>query len=485
MKFKSQKKINPGNNFCVLPFSTILLRADSSISVCCYNTSAAKNNNGETAFLYRDALEDPFFFPFFSDLRKSMLANERHPSCAKCWADDDTGLLSKRKFENLAQAQLVQKVLNGLVPQSPAVLSLNLGNLCNLKCRICGPTSSSRWAGEYVELFGEDHIPRNNDFLRQMSLEESRALMTNWPLKTPDFADQLTRWWPAMRRVEFLGGEPLLNPLQARLVKAGADQRPARQQSLEFVTNGSLFPETDELNSWRKYRNVSIHVSVDGIGSQFEYQRFGANWEIVRQNILHYRKLKFLRRVDAFLTISIFNIYYLPEIYSALSEINIKPVNIRDQDFEVADDAALENKKLDFLRIPQYWLGNFLFFRFGLRIFQRKATEGAVFSSFVFNPERFDVRVLPKGLKESVARKFSSVLETCDENTRLHLELALKQMNSEDLSSLWPKTIESIWFHDKYRNQSFAETFPEFHQESVRLGYWFDYGRPKESHQHI
>ena len=37
-------------------------------------------------------------------------------------------------------------------------LDLKLGNICNLKCRICGAWSSNKWAQEEVATWGKNHI---------------------------------------------------------------------------------------------------------------------------------------------------------------------------------------------------------------------------------------------------------------------------------------------------------------------------------------
>ncbi|MGZ3695398.1 MAG: twitch domain-containing radical SAM protein, partial [Bdellovibrionota bacterium] len=241
-------------NFCILPFTTMLVRADASISVCCINSQSATNEKGEQLHLYKDPLKEAFHSKFFKELRSDMAAGKRHPSCESCWQQDDAGMLSKRADDNVRWAHWVESSLAGKGPDSPVDVSFNLGTLCNLKCRICGSTSSSRWATEYLELFGTDHIPRNNDYIKNMPLEESRALLSNWPQKNPEITDTIFRWLPDMEKMEFLGGEPFLNPKQFEIVAKSVEIGASKKQALHFVTNSTLFPEAAARDHWPHFK---------------------------------------------------------------------------------------------------------------------------------------------------------------------------------------------------------------------------------------
>lgn len=425
-KEKLVKKALP-ENFCILPFTTMLVRADASVSVCCLNSSSATNQKGEPFHLYKDPLNEAFHSPFFRELREHMAAGKRHPSCATCWKEDDAGIASKRVADNQIWSQWVDKHLAGENPDSPIDISFNLGTLCNLKCRICGSTSSSRWAQEYLELFGTDHIPRNNDYIKSLSAEDSRALLSNWPLKNPEFTDTVFSWLPRMERMEFLGGEPFLNKKQFEIVAKSVEMGASKHQALHFATNGELYPEGAARDHWPHFRFVNVNISVDGLGKQFEYQRFGAHWENVLGNIARYRALDSVDLVQVYLSISVFTVYYLPEIF-----------------------AFWEKQGLN------------------------------VCLSTVTNPHRFDVRVLPPALKEKIRARFGELGTTLGADSRQKMESVATFMLSEDRSELWPRFIESVWYHDGYRKQSFAETFPEFHREMVDAGVWYDYATQKE-----
>ncbi|MGE3261034.1 MAG: twitch domain-containing radical SAM protein [Bacteriovoracia bacterium] len=414
-------------NFCILPFTTMLVRADASVSVCCLNSSSATNEGGEQLHLYKDPLKRAFHSPLFQELRADMSAGKRHPSCENCWRDDDAGIPSKRIADNEIWGHWVDPSLEGKGPDSPIDVSFNLGTLCNLKCRICGSTSSSRWAQEYLELFGTDHIPRNNDFIKKMPLEESRALLSNWPQKNPELTSTIFEWLPHMERMEFLGGEPFLNMKQFEIVAKSVEIGAAKNQALHFATNGSQFPDESAREKWSHFKYVNVNISVDGLRDQFEYQRFGAKWDQALANIEKYRALDSVDLVQIYLSISVFTVFYLPEILS-------------------------------------FW------HKRGLN----------VCLSTVTNPHRFDARVIPPPLKKMILEKYTHYQNELPADLREKMNGVGNFMNSADHSNLWLKFIESVWFHDDYRKQSFSQTFPEFHAEIERQGFWYDYVSQKD-----
>ena len=410
---------NRKDTFCITAFSAILVRADATVSLCCFNSGSAKNKQGEKVYLYRDSFRDSFHSDFFQEVRASLKEGRRHPSCETCWRAEDSGFVSKRQYDNQGFAHLVEKIKMGSNVESPVQMNLNLGSLCNLKCRICGPTSSSRWAAEYIDLYGSDHVPRENDFIRNLSQEDSRSLLVNWPNQSQEFKETMREWIPAAAILSFLGGEPFLSTKQFELTKYAVEVGAASKQILEFTTNGTIFPEEAMREVWPHFSKVYLNVSVDGLYEQFEYQRYGARWNKVQENIRRYRASKLLHHLEILVSVSVFSVFDLPRSLEFWQKENL-PVGL----------------------------------------------------SFVSNPHRFDVRVLPAPLKRLISEKYSSCDQGLSDGNRLNLFKVRDFMNSADLSELWPKTKESIAFHDSYRQEKFAEVFSEFYKIAKSLGFW-------------
>jgi hypothetical protein len=102
-----------------------------------------------------------------------------------------------------------------------------------------------------------------------------------------------------------------------------ADNVPNAKQQLTlcFQTNGtqSIHPRNYELIE--KFHLVKLHVSLDGTKEKFEYLRWPASWNQVTENILSMRES--LPSNVMFLieeTISIFNLFYTQELESWVTD---------------------------------------------------------------------------------------------------------------------------------------------------------------------
>src|SRR5207253_920510 len=91
-------------------------------------------------------------------LRLDMLAGKESPQCGECYQVDAlSGLHTVRRHMNQhlghhsAIVEATQK--DGRIPDArlPA-LDIGLSNLCNFKCRTCGPLFSSSWHEDAVTL---------------------------------------------------------------------------------------------------------------------------------------------------------------------------------------------------------------------------------------------------------------------------------------------------------------------------------------------
>ena len=116
------------------------------------------------------------------DLRTKFKNGERPDGCQSCWQEEDAGKTSKRQNS----IYKMNKSLQNWTPNSEPSLKFidfKLGNVCNLKCRICGSWSSSKWAQEEIDYEiakGEDNP------LAKKQLKEG-----GWPKRNPQFFEEL------------------------------------------------------------------------------------------------------------------------------------------------------------------------------------------------------------------------------------------------------------------------------------------------------
>jgi MoaA/NifB/PqqE/SkfB family radical SAM enzyme len=81
-------------------------------------------------------------------------------------------------------------------------LDLKLGNICNLKCRICGSWSSSAFATEELQFMSAEEKKTSHHYIM---LKQGA-----WPRENTNFWDEIDRVLDQIRYIEFTGGEPFM-----------------------------------------------------------------------------------------------------------------------------------------------------------------------------------------------------------------------------------------------------------------------------------
>ncbi len=165
--------------FCILPFCQAMITNDGKVKLCSLNHGTNLVSEGRILSLHQSSLEDIWNSEYFRQLRRQMLAGEKIASCAKCYTLEAEGSTSIRQVMNrypsqripvageeqiMAWAAAIVDERGGQAPP-PSALHLWLGNLCNLKCRMCSPMFSSQIAGDPIQAQWFDDRPRSETLL--------------------------------------------------------------------------------------------------------------------------------------------------------------------------------------------------------------------------------------------------------------------------------------------------------------------------------
>ena len=181
------------DNFCVLPFIHAFV-TPNLITPCCAYNSPIKLNSKEQYWTSKQ----------LKNIQKNMLDNERDSGCGICWKKEDRGYSSLRQHSNQIYKEHINTIKNNNINEQPYYLDLRLGNLCNLKCRMCVSEWSSQIAGEILDNPNEDWLDTPNQ--KVISLDDD-----SWEL--------LDKWVPYVRRVFMTGGEPTIIKKNTLLLK--------------------------------------------------------------------------------------------------------------------------------------------------------------------------------------------------------------------------------------------------------------------------
>jgi MoaA/NifB/PqqE/SkfB family radical SAM enzyme len=242
-------------------------------------------------------------------LRQQFIDGEQPQTCRKCWREERSGRTSKR-MHTLDRLKHMLPTQDWTIDAKPLMfLDLKLGNICNLKCRICGSWSSSTFATEELAWLGPD---ANKKASHHYTMLRQGA----WPRENPKFWNEIDQVLGQIQYIEFTGGEPFMIQEHFDMLQGLVDRGLAGGIEIHYNTNGTQYPEA-ATDIWQHFKLVEIAFSIDDVGARFEYQRSNAVWAEVEANIARFRTLRTEYpniRLQVCSTVNVFNVYYLPEL---------------------------------------------------------------------------------------------------------------------------------------------------------------------------
>jgi MoaA/NifB/PqqE/SkfB family radical SAM enzyme len=298
----------PHDKFCVLPWVSLEASPIGTVRPCCLADDEIVDNAGNKFELSTANFQDIQNSSHMRGLREQFLAGEQPQTCRKCWSEERAGRTSKR-MHTLDRLKHM-----GISPEWTAdakplmFLDLKLGNICNLKCRICGSWSSSQFATEEL-----NQLPRDQ---QKKSHAYTMLRAGAWPRETDQFWSEIDNHLTDIRYIEFTGGEPFMIDQHFDMLQGMVDRGIAGQVEIHYNTNGTQYPERGE-QIWRHFKTVEIAFSLDDVGERFEYQRSNAVWTEVCENLDRFRDLKEIHaniQLQVCTTVNVFNVRYLGDI---------------------------------------------------------------------------------------------------------------------------------------------------------------------------
>jgi MoaA/NifB/PqqE/SkfB family radical SAM enzyme len=279
---------------CPLPWMHLEISNNGAVRPCCAY-------EGVIGSVLTTPINDVFNNDTMTNLRADMLAGNKPKECRHCWDNERHGVTSLRQRHNAQyDVQFKSTWVNDPTIRS---LDLNAGIVCNFKCRICAPESSSLWAAE--------ELADTKDVIRINRLKEI-VREGQWFDDNQKFVEQVISMLPVLENLDIYGGEPFLLKNLPGLLERAVATGDAKHIRLHFNSNGSIFPER-LIPLFNEFMDVDIALSIDDIGERFEYQRGGA-WSDIEANIDRYRAAG----IDVYIypTINVQNIYYVDELYA-------------------------------------------------------------------------------------------------------------------------------------------------------------------------
>jgi len=303
----------PNDNICALPWVSIEVTPGGNYRPCCL---AQDNLTHQGRVLEpADTIQQAYHSDSLRQLRQQFLNGEKPTTCERCWNEEAVGKTSKRmrhlqKFQSKKQLSKINWDVDA--KDQLWFLDLKLGNICNLKCRICGPWSSSRWAQEKMQ---QEQVNE-----KKMTLAYAEQKKKEWPRHSPEFWRDLETLLPHVTEFEFTGGEPFLISEHFDVLEKAVELGVAHGIDLHYNTNGTVWPQ--QAHIWKHFNRVEIAFSIDNTGEKFELERSGARWDQMLSTIASAREFFSVKRIllQACVTVNVHNVLDLPDICTWLDQ---------------------------------------------------------------------------------------------------------------------------------------------------------------------
>ena len=307
----TQTMIAKGPTMCILPWMHIYTSAGGDVVPCCEAQEAYMNKPGES-------LRDTWNGERYRELRRALMAGEQHPACHVCWHNEANGIDSNRLInEEDFWDDYADKIVafeDGTVENAPMWIESKVSNFCNLKCKMCSTESSYKRTHDLDII--RKFSPEDDEFQH-----ETRLLR---PLELYEYLQNDPELWEDVDRMQFSGGEPIINEEHYTLLNSIPKHRRHKIQ-LRYASNLTKlqFKKHDLIDLWSQFRHVQVKISIDGVHDVYNYIRTGAQFDDVVSNIRTLYASPVNVSLGLGLTVQAFNAFQLPEFYDYFEGMGI------------------------------------------------------------------------------------------------------------------------------------------------------------------
>jgi MoaA/NifB/PqqE/SkfB family radical SAM enzyme len=123
-----------------------------------------------------------------------------------------------------------------------------------------------------------------------------------------------------VKRLYFIGGEPLLVKEVGNLLQRLIDAGLARDMILAVVSNGTVTGSWLDLT--KQFKRFELALSIDGFGPHYDYIRYPGKWEEIARNIEIFRRLPNIS-LGAAVTFQCYNALNICDLFRHLDSIDV------------------------------------------------------------------------------------------------------------------------------------------------------------------
>lgn len=266
---------------------------NGKVRLCCTTIQNIPTDNGYKLFdAGEHSIEEYWNSDRMKEIRLNMINGRETRDCRRCYEQEAKGLQSLRRTEGM-EDYIAHTLPDGTYTRSADSMQVQMGNICNLKCKMCGQAYSHMIGLELLEMGDEDP-----DFL--LWVKEQGGMVNNWTnelgkkeqwFKNPAIKEKMFEH--ISKNIKFLcviGGEPTLIPEFYELFEYCDKHGTLGDKTVTIVTN--LTNTNPRMTQWLpKLKFWTIWASIDGLGERTEYIRYPSKWDNVIKNLNFYNDL--------------------------------------------------------------------------------------------------------------------------------------------------------------------------------------------------
>ena len=308
--------VKQDKHFCMMPWVHMHMWPAGTTYPCCMSEPDLPIGNTQ-----EQSLQEIWNGPELKQIRLNMLQGKPSKECRRCYELEDNGLNTLRtgSITNFAENHW-DKVMSTSDDGSAgdinmAYMDIRFSNLCNLKCRSCGPQFSSSWFEDHKQMYGS--VPHNK-------ILKVRDDMLN-------FMDELDPLLESVERVYWAGGEPLITDEHYRILDKWIAMG-KRNVKMDYTTNFTqmTYKRKTAFEYWNSFDSVRVAASLDANHARGEYLRKNMVWaEVVqnRRNMIEQCPHVYFELTP---TVSVYNVLNLPDFHKEwIEEGLLEPRNLR------------------------------------------------------------------------------------------------------------------------------------------------------------
>ena len=279
--------------FCDKPFNHNYIHPNGKMRLCCTTVQDLPTDNNYNLFdANKHSINDYWNSNRMKEIRRKMIAGEKIRDCERCYKQEEQGAESLRSTQGMNK-YIVGTLPDGTYQESANSMQIQLGNICNLKCKMCSQMYSHMHGMETRDIGEQDpkwlHWVKEqganvNNWTNELGIKQEWYKNKEFKLKMFEHISK------NITQLNVIGGEPTLIPEFYELFEYCDQQGTLRSKNVTIVTN--LTNTNPRLTKWLpKLKEWTIWASVDGVGERTEYIRYPSNWNKILESLEFYRKL--------------------------------------------------------------------------------------------------------------------------------------------------------------------------------------------------